>query len=61
MVLKVICLKAEWAGYLKKAKSMNSERFNYWIDKIDFQNLRAVEIKKEFLSVMVFLLIFLAV
>jgi uncharacterized protein YkwD/outer membrane protein OmpA-like peptidoglycan-associated protein len=40
--------KAEWAGYLKKAKSMNSERFNYWIDKIDFQNLRAEEIKKEF-------------
>jgi hypothetical protein len=39
---------AEWAGYLKKAKAMNPERFNYWIDKDDFQNLRAPEIKKEF-------------
>ena len=39
---------AEWAGYLKKAKAMNPERFNYWIDKDDFQNLRAAEIKKEF-------------
>jgi hypothetical protein len=39
---------AEWASYLKKAKAMNSERFNYWIDKVDFQNLRAPEIKKEF-------------
>jgi len=40
--------KDEWAGYLKKAKRLNSQRFNYWIDQIDFQNLRAKEIKKEF-------------
>ena len=39
---------AEWAKYLKKAKAMNPQRFNYWIDQIDFQNLLAEEIKKEF-------------
>ena len=37
---------AEWAGYLKKAKELNPECFNYWIDKDGFQNLRAAEIKK---------------
>ena len=38
----------EWKKYLKLAKELNSERFNYWIDKIDFQNMRAKEIKKLF-------------
>jgi len=38
----------EWKKYLKLAKELNSERFNYWIDKVDFQNMRAKEIKKLF-------------
>lgn len=38
----------EWKNYLKLAKELNSSRFNYWIDKVDFQNLRAKEIKKLF-------------
>jgi len=40
--------KAEWSSYLKKAKKMNPNRFNHWIDKVDFQNLLAEEIRKEF-------------
>ena len=40
--------KTEWTTYLKKAKNMNRNRFNNWIDKGDFQNLIAEEIKSEF-------------
>lgn len=38
----------EWIGYIRRAKKMNAKRFQDWIDKDDFQDLRREEIKKEF-------------